>query len=639
MGWLSRLRDAFFGREKLTEAAQHIGNIFDTEVSVGQAFFDALLARFTNFDEYNAHHENKAFYEDVDFITQCFNESFKSEEELKRFGERIDAYLYVYARIKEYFQIIEEKHYGISALRHNVKQLREAIISNASKIFIHTNGLQPNLCTTDRDLLKRMNIDSYRLEITTIDENTIIQFFCFCKLSLAASLLFDPGKPLQWKAIISDIKYFKISLEDLVKKYLDFKAGFEDFPLDVPGFTEFISRVPLFKATDKSPLNILLELGRSLKLKLDEFLNDFLPIFQNQCRNKLYKMNYVGEFLGVLAPYERYFSAYLSAYTACVDTDTLWRLFLYLCQISELNEPIKKHLLLKVTDRVSNINLTTFFDYTNLADKSMNTMEEEKRVLFREVYRAIFNTFIIHQLTDEHYRYKYFESYFEKLLNILTRYSSSIEDAAKEPSFSLIIQNMLFSNENNHESSKQKLKNLVDKLNRFNKEILDSIDPKDVIRNEWIQDFLLFNDPQDFENKLDVGFYRDLCKQSEKNPWIIYTWDRILNLSFMKPAFQNTKEVLVKLNRWMEIVKHDRYNKDDIFTIIFISQLFNQVVSRYTKSVLSLPKIENIMNFILSLRDQNNGDHAHEEMSRFIAQAERSISNVLKLQGKLEKII
>jgi hypothetical protein len=105
----------------------------------------------------------------------------------------------------------------------------------------------------------------------------------------------------------------------------------------------------------------------------------------------------------------------------------------------------------------------------------------------------------------------------------------------------------------------------------------------------------------------------------------------------MKPAFDNTKEVLVKLNQWMEIVKHDRYDENDVFTIIFINHLFNHVISRYSKSFLSLPKIENIMDFILSLRKQNDGTPGREEMTRLIQQVERSISNVLKLQGKLKK--
>jgi hypothetical protein len=124
-------------------------------------------------------------------------------------------------------------------------------------------------------------------------------------------------------------------------------------------------------------------------------------------------------------------------------------------------------------------------------------------------------------------------------------------------------------------------------------------------------------------DKLDTRFYQDLCENSVKNQWIVYIWGRILNLSFMKPTFDNTKEVLVQLNQWMTTVKHDRYNKNDVFTIIFINHLFSQVISRYSKSILSLPKIDNIMDFIFSLQKQNDRTPFREEMTRFIQQMER----------------
>ena len=196
---------------------------------------------------------------------------------------------------------------------------------------------------------------------------------------------------------------------------------------------------------------------------------------------------------------------------------------------------------------------------------------------------------------------------------------------------------MLFWNDKNYDNSKEKLKNLVHRMNKLDKQILDSVDPKDIIHDDWIQASLLLNNSQDFLDKLDYNFYRDLCERSVKNQWIIYSWERILHLSFMKPAFGQYQRSLVKLDQWLEIVKHDRYNENDVFTIIFINHLFSQVISRYSKSILSLPKVENIMDFILSLRKQNDGTPVRAEMARFIQQVEESISSVLKLQGKLKK--
>lgn len=629
MDWLNKLKAAIYGGEKLTNAAKLIGDIFRDEKIVGQSFFDTCLARFENFDEENNAHGNNAFYEDVNFITQCFNESFKSADECARLGDRIDAYLYVYTRIEEYFEIIKKNTKIVYRLENNVKELRKAIITNASKTFSDTKGLQPNLCTTDKDLLKRMKVSTYRLEITTLNGDNLNSFFCFSKLSLQASLLIDPDKCLQWITIICDVKHFTTSFQNLVERYVDWTLGFTNFPLDAPGFVELISRLPPVTKSDKSALFVLCDFVKLLDLKFDEFLNYFLPIFKKDVKNKSYKTIHAGDFLNILGPRERYFAEYLSAYSACVDSDTVWRLFLYICQISELNEIIQKHLLLKVNERISSINRTKFFDFAELADKTMEQMKEEKRLLFRKVYMAIFNTFITQQLTDERHRCLYDELDFKKLLKTLFRYSSSMKDASKEPSFSMIIQNMLFLSDKDDSNSKEKLRNLVRKLNGLDKEILGSIDPKDVIRHDWIQGSLLLNDPQDFVNKLDTDFYRDLCEKSERNPWVMYTGDQIFLLSFMKPAFANVKEVLSKLNEWMKVVKHDRYDENDRFTIILINHLFNQVISRRAKLIWSLPKIDNIMDFILSLRKQN------DEVDRFIQQVEQSIKNVLKLQGKL----
>ena len=342
----------------------------------------------------------------------------------------------MYARIQEYLGIIHRKREYTSSLNNHVDQFRAAIIHNASKTFSDTKGLHPHLCTTAEDLLRRMKIDTYRLEITTINRDNLNSFLCFCKLSLQVSLSIDPpDKRLQWKAIICNVKHFGIRLQDLIVQYVDCTLGFSGFPLDVTGFVELISRCAPDTKPDESSLKVLLNLLESLNLNLEEFLDQFLPIFRRNSQNKPYRMSHTGDFLSILGHRERYFAEYLSAYAACVDTDALWKIFLYLCQISELNEIIQKHLLLKVNDRISNVSRTKFNEYTDLADKSMQQMKEEKRSRFEKVYIAIFNAFIIRQLTDEQYRYRYYESDCEKLLKILIRYASSMKDATNEPSF------------------------------------------------------------------------------------------------------------------------------------------------------------------------------------------------------------
>jgi len=107
-----------------------------------------------------------------------------------------------------------------------------------------------------------------------------------------------------------------------------------------------------------------------------------------------------------------------------------------------------------------------------------------------------------------------------------------------------------------------------------------------------------------------------------------------MNLSILKSKSGNSNNLLLKLNQWMIDVKHHVFHINDTLTIIFIAHLF-EIIIKDTKSVLSLPDIPCIIDFIFNIRnEQINGINTHE-MNNFIQSGQLAVQDILLLKGKL----
>ena len=84
----------------------------------------------------------------------------------------------------------------------------------------------------------------------------------------------------------------------------------------------------------------------------------------------------------------------------------------------------------------------------------------------------------------------------------------------------------------------------------------------------------------------------------------------------------------------MHLVKHDVYDPADLLTISFVVNLFELILFKQTKSILSLPKIDSVMNFVLALKDCEIFDLKKKHVHEFIHNAHKAIQTVLRLQGK-----
>ncbi|CAF4734743.1 unnamed protein product, partial [Rotaria sp. Silwood2] len=115
-------------------------------------------------------------------------------------------------------------------------------------------------------------------------------------------------------------------------------------------------------------------------------------------------------------------------------------------------------------------------------------------------------------------------------------------------------------------------------------------------------------------------------------------------------------DILSKINNWMKDVKHSTYSAKDIFTIILVKKIFELVLVKYSKSILLLPNIDIIINFIIAMKANefieidrheinnaanNNQDIDHEinndrniarEIHNFIENGKEIVHEIVRLQ-------
>jgi hypothetical protein len=154
-----------------------------------------------------------------------------------------------------------------------------------------------------------------------------------------------------------------------------------------------------------------------------------------------------------------------------------------------------------------------------------------------------------------------------------------------------------------------------------------------IIKDEWLQNYLL-TIPDDFLHNIDQYFYQYLCENHRNNRWTIYIWKRLIHLSIIKSKIENTNEMLLKLNHWMNAVNHNVYDINDTLTIILAINLFEFIINKYTKSILSLPNIESIISFISHSWKEQVQQLDAKKFDEFMQNGLKSIQQILQLQGK-----
>jgi len=280
-----------------------------------------------------------------------------------------------------------------------------------------------------------------------------------------------------------------------------------------------------------------------------------------------------------------------------------------------------------------NASIEAFLRYTKLANQCMTKIKTDYHPRFVRIFEKIFDTFINKQLNDVQYCHQFSDSALKEFLKIGLEMSSTHN--IQQPSCLLIIQRLLFQNDIRLSKIADKIKDLFKKLNDFDQDLCENNDPMIIIQDKWLQDYLLAI-PEDFLHNFNQNVYQYLCDNHRNNRWTIYIWKRLVHLSILKSKPENMNEMLLKLNHWMTVIKHNIYDINDTLTIILVINLFELIIVKYTKNVLSLPNIESIISFILHSRQDQLHQLDTKQVDEFIQNGLKSIQHILLLQGKFK---
>ena len=602
--------------KEVSASAILIGNIFNEEDD-GLRFLDLTIARFEQFDQSNRDDD------DIHHILQSTIESLTAKN-FDQYENRIDSYFYIYRRLQEYSDMKRESS------TFNLEIFQQKFYELLAKMFISSKGIRPNLCSNDPNLLKHINIFEHLLLIKTIDSQTINIFFVLCKLSFQSSLLTER---LKWKYILSRIENIKLSLKFFIDQYVNYMKSFEQFPFDTQAYIYLIQRIHPVKQTTISPFDIFFSYIRILNLQVEEFLELFQEVFNKGIKDKLYEIEHISQLFKKLITNEHFFSKYFLNYYPDANNDDLWTIFLDLSTVNDKNDIIKKYFTPILIKRISIISIETFHQYIQSARECFDKLKSEFRQRFIEIFEKIYDSFIIKQIPNPQYLYRFKQTDFKELLKIGLLLTST--NNLKRSSCLILIREILFKIDSRIKSSGQKLKYLFENFDTLDENLYINTNPSEIIEDEWLKDFIINN----LENwlTLDYDIYQYLCNHHQNNTWIIYIWTRIIHLSILKLINNNSNDILLKLNQWMKNIKHEIYDSKDILTIIFISKLFDIIIIKYIKSILLLPDIEILMNFILLIRMNQPNKIDAGQVDVMTQNSKEIIQEILLLKSKFVK--
>jgi hypothetical protein len=598
------------GQERISESAIHIGEIFHDKDN-GMIFLDLTLARFKHFDE-----ECQTFSDDINYILKSSMISLTSEN----FENRIDSYFYIYRRFEEYLIMKEKSAWNGGSFISNFEIFRKKLYDFLSLIFASSKGTKPNLCTRDSQLLKRINISQHLSSIKTLDTDTINLFFALCKLSMQSS-----SDRLHWIGILSKLQDIKITLQDFIDQYIDYESVFKQYPLDTSTFIYLIQRIHPPKQNSTSSLTIIISLLRKLNINTQEFFDSFQTIFIKGVKENRYEIKHISDLFRRFQTNDL-FDKYLSIYSSNVNNDELWNMCLHLCTISDINDIIKKHLIKILPKRISSVSMEVFRSYTQSIRECLTEIKQESRLHLLEIFERIYDVFVTTQIQDPRYSSRFTQIDWKDLLSIGLELTS-IDSMKKSSSRLILLRESLFKIDNRMKNTAERIKYLFENFHHFN----INLDPMEIIDDDWLKDYLITN--IQIWLKIDYEIYQYLSNHHQDNRWIIHIWTRIMYLSLFKLTNDNSIDILMKLNEWMKNIKRKIYDSQDCLTLIFVQNLFELIIVKYTKSILSLPNIEIIMQWIFSIKENQPDKIDTIQVDSLIRNGRDLLTEILELKG------
>jgi hypothetical protein len=381
-----------------------------------------------------------------------------------------------------------------------------------------------------------------------------------------------------------------------------------------------------------SPFEYFINTTNKLNLDQKTFFDQFQVVFADGVGKRHYDFFHIASLLRMLNTRdEQLFGIYLESYSKNSSNEIFWSMLVHLSENGDINEFMQKQFSLILTKRMQTVSVETFEKYYRLTTESLKKIKGENSPHFLKIFEDTFHAFLDRQLNDEQFSHRLTESHLKRFLSINAELPS--RNSLQHPPYSLIIRHLLFKLNQHITNKVGKIKYLFEKLNNFDQNLRETNDPTNIIRDEWLNDFI-FLIPQEWL-KMNKDDYQSLCNTHHNNHWSIYIWSRILHLSFVRSEAAKPNEILVPLNEWMNNVKHDVYDAKDDLTIIFIKNIFEMVIASHIKSVLSFSNIDSILKYVLCIREARPNSIDTKLVDVFVENVKQSIKDVLLLNGKI----
>jgi hypothetical protein len=596
----------------------------------GVKFFNLTSHFFDSFDESNRSTTNVLFSNDIQYIMVCTISSLQSQDDLVKFTNRSDSYFYIYRRIAEYLNYIDNEHKR-EKRRKELLELRIILCRQLAYVFQNTMGEKPKVLIMDRSVLERINIREHLMMITAIltDEDLII-FLVLSNLSLQSSLICDDHRDHSWVSILSNVQSIDLSLESVVSKFIDYKQTFATVPFDIPAFIALVEKTPAWTDPTYSTFSSYISLLENLNLDVKTFFDEYLPHLPGWItKNKKNRSEHIGGLLQHVSQWEQLFANYLSSCASNMHPDTFWKVFLYLIEKIDFNETILAQMSSILTKQSNSSTIEKVIERINSAMVTQTRLKDESSSNLMKILETVFDAFISELFVTEHDPDIIRDYTWLNLYDIGLNLSPTRN--LLQQSCLTIINRLLFSFGHVGLIS-EKIRLSFEKICYFNDHLCRNNDPRVIIKDEWLKAHTL--PIMSMCSNFTRANYQDLCNAHRNHPWNIYVWSRIVHLNILKSIIKDPADILLSIGDWMKRVGHNIYKRDDALTIVFVNSVFENIIMKHMNSILISPNIETIIRFVLDAEYDRSPLINQNQVNEFIQKGQQWIRNIFLLKGE-----
>lgn len=618
-----------FGKQQEgpSDAGKTLALVFQKDES-GNEFLGSVQTEFTHFGQYYTTKNGKTLPNDLSHIIKATVNDITSKMKAKRSSERIDAYFYIYWRYKEYAAKLLNKHvYEVS-----LEDFEKPLFALIGYWFEKTAGAEPNLTTVDAHVLSRINIPRYLSSIRVIEDfSTLVKYFALMKLSIQSANYVNDQRPyVQWIWTLRSIGNLKCSLEAFVNVYLRYKEAFSTTLWDTSVFIYLIDKFYSSPAGQKLSIKTLINLHEKINPNADVFFEKFLPIFRSGISRGSFNSQDIVEIWYLAKGYDGLNQQYFETLADKGTLELIFGVMLLFCKQNPVNQNLEKFFIKSLSDKIKTMRLNDFQRWIETANQSIMEVNEELRKPLVRALVEVLDTFMSTKLPTI-YSNPFERREYISLLNICMKFPST--EYFNKDSFKHLIHKIVIKIEGYHKNIPEKLKILFENIRVLPERFCNECDPKQIIEDTWLKDFFLNNIA--IWSQVDKFTYRHLCENHQKNRWTIYIWSRIMHNSLINLSNASVVDVLTKLNDWMITIGHQEYRADDVLTIIFVQELFEIIMSKYSTSILSLPSIDAIIKFSIGIHEQVSESEREGSIKDFLQNGIEILKEILQLKSKL----